>query len=61
MNSRVTPYERGWLTLLVNQGICTTQEAREAQNRVALEAVEEMHRRRQAAREEKRRRKREEG
>lgn len=61
MNNRVTPYERGWLTLLVNQGICTEAEARDAQNRVAQEAVEELHRRRRAAREEKRRRKREEG
>lgn len=48
--NRVTPYEAGWLTLLVNQGICTEAAAREAMNRVAQEALDELERRRKLKR-----------
>lgn len=48
--NRVTPYEAGWLTLLVRQGICTESAAREAMNRVAQEAVEELERRKKLKR-----------
>lgn len=44
--NRITPYEAGWLTLLVQQKICTEQQARETYYRVAREAIEELDRRR---------------
>ena len=59
MTNRITPYESGWLGLLVRQGICTAEEAREAQRRVALAAVEEIERRRAAKRAKKRKRREE--
>ena len=46
MTNRVTPYETGWLTMLIRNRICTEDEARAAMNRVAQAAVEEMERRR---------------
>lgn len=46
MTNRVTPYEAGWLTFLVRQGIASEGEAREAMNRVAQEALDELARRR---------------
>lgn len=52
--NRITPYEAGWLTLLVNNRLCTEAEARAAMTRVAQAAIEEMDRRRKAARQEKR-------
>lgn len=58
MTNRVTPYEAGWLTLLVRQRLCTEGEAREAMNRVAQDAIEEMERRRKSARRQKRSRRR---
>lgn len=56
MKNRLTPYESGWLTLLVQQRICTEQQAREAQDRVAHAALEEIERRAKRARAAKRRR-----
>lgn len=50
MTNRVTPYAAGWLTLLVSQGICTEQEARAAQMRVAQAAIDEINARREARR-----------
>lgn len=58
MTNRVTPYEAGWLSMLVKHRICTEAEAREAMNRVAQAAIEEMERRRKAARRENRSRRR---
>ncbi len=55
MTNRITPYESGWLGLLVRQGICTAEEARETQYRVAREAIADLERRRAAKRERKRR------
>lgn len=46
MTNRVTPYETGWLTMLIRNRICTEDEARAAMNRVAQAAVEEMEQRR---------------
>lgn len=60
MKNRLTPYEAGWLTMLVQQRICTEQQAREAQGRVAHAALEEIERRAKRARAAKRRRRREE-
>ena len=56
MKNRITPYEAGWLTMLVKQRICTEQQAREAQDRVAHAALEEIERRASRARAAKRRR-----
>lgn len=56
MTNRITPYEAGWLGLLVKQGICTAEEAREAQYRVAREAIEDLERRRAAKRAKKKKR-----
>ena len=60
--NRLHDYEAGWLTLLVEMGVATEQEARDAMNRVAQAAIKDIkakRERRRAARE--RRRKREEG
>lgn len=46
--NRLTPYEAGWLTMLVAQGICTKGEAQEAMHRVAQEAIDELNARREA-------------
>jgi hypothetical protein len=60
MSNRISPYEAGWLTFLVEHGLATGREAREAQNRVAQEAVRELEERRKRRRAERRRKKREE-
>lgn len=44
MKNRITPYEAGWLSMLVARGICTEAEAREAMNRVAQDALAEIER-----------------
>jgi hypothetical protein len=59
MSNRITPYEAGWLSMLVRRGICSEHDAREAQNRVACEAVEDLEKRR-AAKRARRRKRREE-
>lgn len=50
MKNRITPYEAGWLSMLVERGIATGAEAREAMNRVAQEAIDELAARRKAKR-----------
>jgi hypothetical protein len=50
MTNRLTPYEAGWLTSLVKWEIATEADAREAMNRVAQAAVEELTARRKLAR-----------
>jgi hypothetical protein len=52
----VTPYEAGWLTFLVNAGLCTDSQAREAMHRVAQDAVDELNARREAKKRLKRKR-----
>ena len=44
MKNRITDYEAGWLTLLIKMGIADEAEAREAMNRVAQAAVQELSR-----------------
>ena len=61
MTNRVTPYEAGWLTMLVRTGLATEAEARAAMHRVAQAAVEELAARRAAKRAAKKRRRRENG
>jgi len=53
--NRVTPYEAGWLTMLVARGLATEAEAREAMHRVAQAAVDELNARRAAKKRLKRR------
>ncbi len=55
MKNRVTPYEAGWLTMLVARGLATEADAREAMHRVAQAAVDELNARRAAKKRLKRR------
>jgi hypothetical protein len=48
MKNRVTPYEAGWLTFLVSSGIASEAACREAMNRVAQDALDEINRLRAA-------------
>lgn len=57
MTNRITPYEAGWLTMLVKQGIATEAGAREAMNRVAQDALDEINRLRAARKASRKRRK----
>ena len=54
-NSRLTPYEAGWLTFLVNQGIASEAQARQAMNRVAQDAIDQLNARRAAEKARKKR------
>jgi hypothetical protein len=57
--NRLHNYEAGWLTLLVEMGVATKQEAHDAMCRVAQQAIDEMNERRErrrAARERRRKR-----
>jgi hypothetical protein len=42
--NRITPYEAGWLRMLVDRKICTEADAKAAMRRVALEALAEIER-----------------
>jgi len=55
-NNRLTGYEAGWLTFLVSAGLASQSQARDAMNRVAQEAIDELNAR-AAKRPRKRRRK----
>ena len=44
MKNRITDYEAGWLTLLIKMGIADEAQAREAMNRVAQAAVQDLSR-----------------
>ncbi|RLS81029.1 MAG: hypothetical protein DWI04_07225 [Planctomycetota bacterium] len=57
--NRLHDYEAGWLTLLLKMGVAEEKALREAQNRVAQAAIddmEEQRERRQAQRERRRKR-----
>ena len=57
--NRLHDYEAGWLTLLLKMGVASEKALREAQNRVAQAAIDEVNERRERRRaERKRRRKR---
>jgi len=60
VNNRITPYAGGWLTFLMAHGICTEEQAREAQARVAQAAIDEIERLRESRRQAKKKRKRQE-
>lgn len=57
--NRLHDYEAGWLTFLVKTGMATETEARDAMNRVAVEAAEDARNRRESR--SRRRRKKPEG
>jgi hypothetical protein len=56
--NRITPYESGWLSLLLQMRAASEADLRAAQARVAQEAVEEIEKRRREQRRLKKRRKR---
>ena len=56
--NRLHDYEAGWLTLLIQMGVATTEDAQAAINRVAQKAIDELEAKREARRAAKRRRKR---
>jgi hypothetical protein len=48
--NRLHDYEAGWLTLLVEMGVATKEQATEAMCRVAQAAIDEMNERRERRR-----------
>jgi len=54
--NRLHDYEAGWLTLLLSIGVADEHELREAQNRVAQKAIDQMNERRERRRAERKRR-----
>ena len=50
MTNRVTPYEAGWLQMLLDRGLAAEKDLREAQARVARAAVDELMARRRKKR-----------
>jgi len=58
MTNRITDYEAGWLSFLVETGLASREEAIEAQNRVAQDAVRELEERRRRKRAAKKRKRR---
>ena len=55
--NRLHDYEAGWLTLLVEMGVATKQEAHDAMCRVAQAALDEKEARQERREERKRRKK----
>ena len=53
--NRLHDYEAGWLTLLLKMGVASEKELREAQNRVAQAAIDEMEERRERRRSDRKR------
>jgi hypothetical protein len=53
--NRLHDYEAGWLTLLIEMGVATREQAEAAMNRVAQEAIDEMERRKEDRRRHRRR------
>ena len=56
MKNRIHGYEAGWLTFLISQGIASEEAAREAMNRTAQAALDELARRRELKKKGRRRR-----
>lgn len=54
-NNRLSPYEAGWLSFLVESGIADREAALEAQRRVALAAWDALQRRSRKKKRKKRR------
>ena len=58
--NRLHDYEAGWLTLLLKMGVASEKALREAQNRVAQAAIDDMNEQRERRRAERKRRRRNE-
>ena len=56
VKNRIHGYEAGWLTFLISQGIASEEAAREAMNRTAQAALDELARRRELKKKGRRRR-----
>jgi hypothetical protein len=57
VKNRITPYEAGWLTFLVEKQLASEADCRAAMNRLAQDALDEFNRLRQARKKSKKRRK----
>jgi len=51
--NRLHDYEAGWLTLLVEMGVASRQQAEDAMNRVAQAAIDELEAKRKKRRRKK--------
>ena len=51
--NRLHDYEAGWLTLLLAMGVAEEKELRQAQNRVAQKAIDDMNERQKRRRAER--------
>ena len=56
LKNRLHDYEAGWLTILLKMGVADENDLRDAQNRVAQAAIDEMHEKRQKKRARRRKR-----
>ena len=56
LKNRLHDYEAGWLTILLKMGVADEKDLRDAQNRVAQAAIDEMHEKRQKKRARRRKR-----
>jgi len=56
LKNRLHDYEAGWLTLLLKMGVANEKDLRDAQNRVAQAAIDEMHEKREKKRARRRKR-----
>lgn len=54
--NRLHDYESGWLTMLIDMGVATREEAHDAMCRVAQSAIDEIQEKRKRRRAKKRRR-----
>lgn len=50
LKNRLHDYEAGWLTLLLKMGVADEKDLRDAQNRVAQAAIDEMNEKREKRR-----------
>ena len=57
MKNRITQYEAGWLSMLLDKGLATKEELIAAQNRIAQAALEEIEKEQKRRRKTRRRRK----
>lgn len=56
LKNRLHDYEAGWLTLLLKMGVADEKDLRDAQNRVAQAAIDEMQQKRERKRARRRKR-----
>jgi hypothetical protein len=56
LKNRLHDYEAGWLTLLLKMGVADEKDLRDAQNRVAQAAIDEMQEKRETKRARRRKR-----